>query len=74
MCGRPGFPAVWRLLQNLKNLERLSLDGTKVSDVGLKSLHHLKKLTTLELSNTSITDDGVSALLQKLPGLDISDD
>jgi len=63
-----------RQLQNLINLEQLSLDGTNVSDAGLKSLHNLKKLSSLELSNTSVTEEGVTSLLQKLPGLEISDD
>ncbi len=62
------------LSQLLKNLRSLNLDGTAVTNEGLRHLHGLKHLESVSLSNTDITDNGVEELQKHLPGVDVSDD
>lgn len=45
----------------------LELDGTKVTDAGLKGLVPLKGLRDLDLSFTKVTDEGVKELQKSLP-------
>jgi Leucine-rich repeat (LRR) protein len=53
-------------LAGMKDLQVLSLWGTKVTDVGLKELAGLKNLQQLSLQGTGVTDVG----LKELAGLD----
>ena len=46
------------ILKDLKNLQRLYLGNTKVTDAGLKELKDLKNLTFLGLLGTKVTADG----------------
>lgn len=55
-------------LQSFKNLERLHLDGSTVTDRNLTALQALDKLKYLNLYNTAITDKAVDSLL-KIPAL-----
>jgi hypothetical protein len=61
-------------LAALKNLNCLTLCGTKVTDVGLKELVPLKNLTKLVLFQTMVTDAGLKELaaLENLITLDLS--
>ena len=59
-------------LKALPNLERLSLDGSPVTDAGLKHLYSLKRLTYIDLSNTKITRRGFDDLEKALPNACIS--
>lgn len=57
-------------IAQLKNLKRLTLWGSDLSDEGLMKLAALKKLQALDLSSTpGYTDKGLSALMQALPDL-----
>jgi hypothetical protein len=60
-------------LGDAKNLEVLRLDGTSVTDAGLKHLHGFSKLKNLMLSGTSVTDAGLEHLgdLKTLVMLDL---
>jgi hypothetical protein len=49
-------------LAELKNLQKLGLGGTKVTDAGLKELVGLKSLQTLDLRFTKVTDAGLKEL------------
>jgi Leucine Rich repeat len=49
-------------LKGLKQLQRLNLSGTKVTDAGLRHLRGLTTLRTLELIDTGITDTGLKNL------------
>jgi hypothetical protein len=49
-------------LEGLKNLEGLSLSGTKVTDDGLLMLRNFPKLVWLEIRDTQITDAGLANL------------
>ena len=52
-------------LAALKNLTKLDLSETKLTDAGLKELAKLQSLTTLELrSNPGVTDASVKELKQ----------
>ena len=48
------------------------LDGTQVTDAGLKHLTGLTKLQALNLGSTQVTDAGVNTLQQALPNCQIS--
>jgi len=58
---RPGKPVV-----------AVSLEGTKVTDAGLKELKELKSLRSLYLMHTKVTDAGVKELQAALPRLRIA--
>ena len=49
-------------LVKLKQLTKLHLSNTPISDSGLKELVKLKQLTSLNLSGTPITDTGLKEL------------
>lgn len=58
-------------LDGLTNLRELQLNGTLISEIGLKHLAKRHRLTLLTLNDTSVDDDAVDALaamksLQKL--------
>ena len=51
------------LVQTLKGLTRLqslSIDGTRITDIGLANLKGLTSLTDLSLDNTEIGDAGLA--------------
>lgn len=52
----------WRSLTQLKNLRRLFLDHTTVSDQNLVSLNSMNQLSYLNLAETAITDAGLEKL------------
>ena len=56
-----------------ESLKRLYLEGTKITDAGLRHLAGLKELHSLGLANTSITDAGLKELegLSALRNLDV---
>jgi len=58
----------------MNSLESLYLDGTDITDEGLKYLRSLKNLKELSLSNTGVTDEGCAELLKAIPDLEILDD
>ena len=55
------------------SIERLYLDGTRITDNGLRELAPLSNLQELSLNNTSITDVGLAhlAVLKALKSLDL---
>ena len=55
----------------LTNLESLWLDGTKITDEGLKYLVHLKKLKVLNVDHTAVTPEGAEKLQLELPNCNI---
>jgi hypothetical protein len=55
----------------LKNIEKLFLDGTAVTDGGLIHLKGLTGLQELRLANTNVTDAGVAELHRALPNLSV---
>ncbi len=59
-------------LKELPNLESLCLEGSPITDAGLKHLYPLKKLTFVTLSNTKVTQKGVDVLRRVLPKAHIS--
>ena len=58
------------LLAKYRNLKRLDLSCTKISDASLPELKRLPVLENIDLSQTSITDDGVDTLAS-MPSLKI---
>jgi hypothetical protein len=56
----------------MKQLKVLWLDGTKVTDEGLKQLKGLKQLESLNLFHTKVTAAGVKELKEALPECGIS--
>jgi hypothetical protein len=59
-------------LARLPNLDHLNLEGTPITDAGLKHLYSLKKLRYIRLSNTKITRKGLDDLEKALPNAGIS--
>jgi hypothetical protein len=57
-------------LEGLNALRELDLNGTQLSDVGLKTLAKLPKLQSLRIARTKITDAGFKELLLPLETLD----
>src|SRR5262245_11953931 len=59
------------LLAKLKHLEKLHLDGSFVTDAGMKDVAKLKQLRTLSLGITIVSDAGLKELaaLEKLESL-----
>ena len=49
-------------LEDLKNLTRLNIGGTKINDQSLSFLNRLPLLTKLNLHQTRVTDKGLSYL------------
>jgi hypothetical protein len=58
-------------LRRLRNLEKLWLYDTNITDAGLEHLKGLKRLTHVDLHNTQVTYAGVSALRAALPAANI---
>ena len=60
-------------LAELSKLESLSLEATRVDDLGLEKLSHLNQLKFLGLGRTKITDSGITKLrhLVKLEELEL---
>ena len=56
-----------RNLATLKQLRRLRLSHTKVSDAGLVHLEKLTQLESLQLWGTNVTESGVKKLKAVLP-------
>jgi hypothetical protein len=54
-------------LSGLNELEALDLEGTGVSDEGLRYLSNLKQLQFLVIRRTKVTSDGASRLQRDLP-------
>jgi Leucine-rich repeat (LRR) protein len=54
------------MIGSLKNLERLDIGGTKVTDLGMSRIARLSKLTDLNGSRTAVGTAGIAALT-KLP-------
>jgi hypothetical protein len=52
-------------------LRRLDLNGTKVTDAGLKELAGLKNLKLLFLFDAPVTPAGIAELKKALPGCKI---
>jgi hypothetical protein len=50
-----------------KPVIHVSLNGTQISDAGLKELAALQQLQTLWLSGTQVTTNGVAELQKALP-------
>lgn len=76
----PPFDDDWLLrilpdVQQLQDLERLTLSDTAVTDAGLENLSNLEGLRALDLSNTAITDAAISeiAAIAALEEVDLSD-
>lgn len=51
------------------NTRRLYLDGTKVTDAGIRRLSGMKRLEFIGLERTAVTEVGFDALRNALPGL-----
>jgi hypothetical protein len=58
-------------LKGLRDLDFLNLDGSPITNEGLKHLYPIKTLTTVYLSNTKVTQQGVDDLKRALPNADI---
>ena len=56
-------------LSKMSNLERLSLEGTPITNSALRNIEGLQKLTELDLSGTKIDDQGLQQLTE-LPHLE----
>jgi hypothetical protein len=54
-------------LEGLRGLEHLNLDGSPITDAGLKHLYPIKTLTMVSLLNTQVTQQGVDDLKRELP-------
>jgi len=54
-------------LAELRELQVLDLEGTRVTDAGLAHLAGLKGLRKLDLRGTRVTDAGVADLARALP-------
>lgn len=61
-----------RLLGRLKNLRRLQIGSSHISDADLQHLKPLKQLQTLRLHGTSVTAAGAAELSKSLPQCRIS--
>lgn len=64
----------FRYFGEKNKLDSLSLEGTEMSDNGLKSLSHLGAIVSLNLSDIPITEAGVKSLcsIKNLADLDLS--
>ena len=56
----------------LTSLETLRLDGTAVTDAGLRHLHGLSRLRYVNLQGTAVTDDGIEKLRAAMPAVKIN--
>ena len=56
---------------DLENVMRLDLEGTDITDEGLKELAKLQNLKELTLNGTKVTMSGVGELRKELPNCDI---
>ena len=70
--GQMGNASLHRLLLGCPLLQRLNLNGTHVSDAGLRALQHCcPRLCWLRLSATDVTSEGVHELLGWRPHLSV---
>ena len=75
---QPAYPEPERLQNVLKHLAKLTrltqlnLEGTRVSDTGLKSLQGLPRLASVNLRRTKVTGSGVRALQEARPGIQVT--
>ena len=60
--GRPFGDASLRSIGQCKNLRRLNLRDTRITDKGMRSLAGLQELTYLNLSGTKVTASGLRSL------------
>jgi hypothetical protein len=58
-------------LNGLAKLSILELDGTQITDAGLKHLNGLTKLRAIDLIGTQVTQSGVRELQKMLPNAQI---
>ena len=73
-CGEEIGDGVCNSLHHLRNLRRLYLDETKITDAGLKQIGNLRRLERLSVSGTRISGHGIKELqeLKSLQKLNIS--
>ena len=55
----------------MKQLQRLSLAGSGLTNAGIKHLAGLTELQTLDLRRTKVTATGIDDLAKSLPGCKI---
>jgi hypothetical protein len=51
----------------MTKLTHLFLNGTQVTDAGLKFLENMKQLKRLEINGTKVTSEGIDKLQRALP-------
>ena len=56
------FQAILPDLEWLPRLSSLDLEGTQITDTGLRGISSLKGLTRLDLSNTAVSDASISEI------------
>ena len=56
----------------MKNLKRLYLPNTAVTDAGIAKLGGVKSLKTIYLWQTEVTPKGATALEKKVPGIKVN--
>ena len=56
-----------QLVRGLKNLARLELRQTQITDAALEIIGGMKKLEYLDIAKTGVSDEGVKQLAQSLP-------
>jgi hypothetical protein len=57
--------------RELKNLKLLSLEGTRVTGVGVERLKGLERLRTLAVGRTNIDERSLDQLRAAIPGLEV---
>jgi hypothetical protein len=55
----------------MRKLQRLSLAGTQITDIGLENLKSLKELSDLTLERTYVTNAGIAQLKKAKPNLQV---
>lgn len=58
-------------LKGLESLEWLTIDGSPITDTGLRHLYSMTWLKYLSLRNTGVTKQGVEELRRRLPGVQV---
>jgi hypothetical protein len=74
LSGHPVDDRICKSLPKCRNLKRLYLDETGLTDVGMKQVGKLARLERLSVSNTSISDFGIRQIqgLERLQELNVS--
>ena len=54
-------------------MQRLNLEGTRISDTGLNSLKVLTNLKELDVGHTRVTDQGKKNFRRELPDCKVTD-